>query len=306
MSIKILTSLFPLWAIIASLTAWFLPEPLVRARPAITPLLGIIMLSMGLTLTWKDFSAVTNRPLAVTAGVILQYVFMPLSAWLISMAMGLTPEVMAGMVLVGACPGGTASNVICFLAAGDVALSISLTACSTILSIVATPLLTLLYAGRTVPVPAAGMLTSICKIVLLPVILGVMINSIAGPRLRILKQILPLLSVISIVTIIGIIVALNHNSLSAAGWSTGMAVMAHNLSGLAAGYLLPWCAGWDSRTCRTIAIETGMQNSGLAVALAIKYFSAAAALPGALFSIWHNLSGSLMALLWSRASHKTE
>ncbi len=298
--ISILTTLFPVWAIAAAGAAWLWPEPFSQAKPAIVPLLGVIMLSMGMTLTWKDFAQVAKKPRAVTAGVALQYLFMPLSAWLISTALHLSPALTAGMVLVGACPGGTASNVICFLARGDVALSISLTACSTVLSVAATPFLTWLYAGQTVPVPAASMFISILKIVLVPVTAGVVLNTMAGRRLRVLKQLLPLLSVASIVFIIGIVVALNHDTIGNAGPVAAAAVVLHNLSGLGAGFLLPMLAGWDRRTCRTIAIEVGMQNSGLAVALALKYFSAAAALPGAVFSLWHNLSGSMLASWWSR------
>ncbi len=296
----ILTSLFPVWAIAAAGAASLWPGPFAQSKPAIVPLLGVIMLSMGMTLTWKDFAEVARKPYVVTAGIALQYFFMPLSAWLISAILHLSPALTAGMVLVGTCPGGTASNVICFLAGGDVALSISLTACSTALSVAATPLLTWLYAGQTVPVPAASMFISILKIVLVPVTAGVIINTLAGPRLRMLKQILPLLSVVAIVFIIGIVVALNHDSIKSTGAAVAAAVALHNLSGLAAGYALPLIAGWNTRTCRTIAIEVGMQNSGLAVALALKYFSAAAALPGAIFSLWHNLSGSILASLWSR------
>ena len=297
---RFLTSLFPLWAIAAAGAACLWPGPFAQARPAIVPLLGVIMLSMGMTLTMQDFAEVARKPRAVTVGVGLQYVFMPLSAWIISMALHLPPALMAGMVLTGACPGGTASNVICFLAEGDVALSITLTACSTILSVAATPFLTWLYAGQTVPVPAASMFLSILKIVLVPVAAGVFINTVAGSRLRTVKQILPLLSVASIVFIIGIVVALNRDTIAATGPAAAAAVILHNLSGLAAGYWLTLLAGLDRRTCRTIAIEVGMQNSGLAVALAMKYFSAAAALPGAVFSLWHNLSGSVLASWWSR------
>ena len=302
LTIMTITSLFPLWAIAVSAAAWLLPGPFVQSRPAIVPLLGVIMLSMGMTLTCGDFLEVARRPGTVAAGVFLQYFFMPLSAWLISMLLHLSPALTAGMVLVGACPGGTASNVICFLAGGNVALSITLTACSTLLSVGATPLLTLLYAGQTVPVPASSMFLSILKIVLVPVTAGIAINTMAGARLKPLKKILPLVSVGAIVFIIGIVVALNRHNLATAGIAAAAAVILHNLSGLAAGYLVPRAAGWDSKTCRTIAIEVGMQNSGLAVALALKYFSAAAALPGAVFSLWHNLSGSGLASFWSKKS----
>jgi BASS family bile acid:Na+ symporter len=205
---------------------------------------------------------------------------------------------------VGASPGGTASNLVCFLARGDLALSITLTSVSTLLAIIATPLLTWIYVGQEVPVPVLDMLISIFQVVLLPVGLGVLVNSLIGHRLAPLQQLFPLLSVLAIVFIIAIVVALNRANLAQAGLLVALAVMLHNAVGLAAGYWLGLLASGDRRTARTLAIEVGMQNSGLAVALAVKYFSAAAALPGALFSIWHNLSGSLLAAYWSGRSHQ--
>jgi len=304
MTLFICTSLFPLWAVAVACAAWLWPGPFVSARPAIVPLLGVIMLSMGMTLQWRDFVRVAERPVVIVAGVLLQFFFMPLAAWVISCLMHLGPALLVGMVLVGACPGGTASNVICYLAGGDVALSICLTTCSTILSVVATPFFTWLYAGHTVPVPVLSMFISILEIVLIPVTAGVVINTLAGPRLHAIKEALPLLSVGSIVFIIGIVVGLNHENLRYVGPAVAVAVVLHNLSGLGAGYLLPMLAGWDRRICRTLAIEVGMQNSGLAVALTLKYFSVTAALPGAVFSLWHNLSGSMLASFLSWVDRK--
>ncbi|MBT3045913.1 MAG: bile acid:sodium symporter family protein [Candidatus Thiodiazotropha sp.] len=298
--INLITRLFPLWAILFSLVAYANPDLFVDLKAAIVPLLGVVMFGMGMTLSWHNFTAVLKRPGIIGLGVLLQYLVMPLVAWLIALLLGLPPYLMAGLVLVGACPGGTASNVVCYLARGDVALSITLTTASTLLAIVATPLLTWLYVGQKVPVPVASMLWSIFKIVLMPVALGVLINTLFGRRLRGLKHIFPLLSVLAIVVIIAIIVALNRGNLATMGISVAFAVILHNLFGLAGGYWLPRSLGWDERICRTLAIEVGMQNSGLGVALAVKYFSAAAALPGALFSIWHNLTGSMLAGYWSR------
>jgi len=204
--------------------------------------------------------------------------------------------------VVGACPGGTASNVVCYLARGDVALSISLTTISTLLAIVATPLLTWFYVGQQVPVPVAQMLWSVFKIVLLPVSLGVAVNTLARERLAVVKPLFPLVSVAAIVVIIAIVVALNVGNLATMGVTVAVAVMLHNTAGLLGGYWIARLLGCDNRTSRTLSIEVGMQNSGLGVALAVKYFSAAAAVPGALFSIWHNLSGALMASYWSRNS----
>ena len=295
-----LTRLFPLWALLFSAVAYAVPGLFAAMKPAIVPLLGLVMFGMGMTLTWNHFAEVLKRPAVVGLGVFLQYLVMPLAAWLIARMLDLPPYLMAGLVLVGACPGGTASNVVCYLARGDVALSITLTTLSTLLAIVMTPLLTWLYVGQKVPVPVQSMLWSIFKIVLLPVALGVLVNSLFGRRLQGVKPLFPLLSVVAIVVIIAIVVALNRENIAAMGVAVALAVVLHNLVGLACGYGVPRLLGLDARICRTLAIEVGMQNSGLGVALAVKYFSAAAALPGALFSIWHNLSGSMLAGVWSR------
>ncbi|KAA6184457.1 bile acid:sodium symporter family protein [Thiohalocapsa marina] len=295
-----LTILFPLWALLFSALAFWRPEWFAGGKPLIVPLLGMVMFGMGMTLTWQHFAEVLRRPGRIGLGLALQYLVMPLAALGIALALQLPPELVAGLVLLGASPGGTASNVVCYLARGDIALSITLTTLSTLLAIVATPLLTWLYVGQQVPVPVGSMLWSIFKIVLLPVALGVAVNAALGHRLAAVKSAFPLLSVAAIVAIIAIIVALNQSSLASVGILVALAVVLHNAVGLAAGYWAGRLLTRDERTARTLAIEVGMQNSGLAVALAVKYFSAAAALPGALFSIWHNLSGSTLAAFWSR------
>ncbi len=295
-----LTRLFPLWALLGCAVALALPAPLAALRPAIPWLLGVVMFGMGLTLTPADFAAALRRPAVLALGVALQFAVMPALAWALARLLGLPPALLAGLVLVGAAPGGTASNVICYLARGDVALSIALTTASTLLAIVATPLLTLLYAGQAVPVPAAAMLLTIGQIVLLPVALGVIVNHRLGPRLRPLQAAFPLLSVAAIVLIIAIVVALNAHRLAQLTALLALAVALHNGLGLASGYAVARLLRLERRTARTLAIEVGMQNSGLAVALALQHFSAVAALPGALFSIWHNLSGAALAAWWTR------
>jgi BASS family bile acid:Na+ symporter len=299
-----ITAAFPLWALLLALVAYFWPSAwpdlLVDAKPLIVPLLGLVMFGMGMTLTWQSLGAVWRRPGLIGLGVLLQFLIMPCAAWAIARALGLSPALTAGLVLVGASPGGTASNVVCYLARGDLALSITLTAVSTLLAVVATPLLTLVYVGQQVPVPVLAMLVSVFKVVLLPVALGVLVNRLAGRWLQPLKHVFPLLSVLAIIGIIAIIVALNRDNLASIGALTALAVLLHNASGLILGYLAGRVITGDERTARTLAIEVGMQNSGLAVALAVKYFGASAALPGALFSVWHNLSGSMLAAVWSR------
>jgi len=299
---SMITGLFPLWALLGSLLAWMAPAGFIPLKGLIVPLLGVVMFGMGMTLTGNDFLNVLRRPFPVFLGVAMQFLLMPLAAWLLAGAAGLPAQLAVGLILVGCSPGGTASNVICYLAKGDVALSITLTTASTLLAVVATPLLTLFYAGETVPVPALDILVTVFRIIFLPVMLGVMANHFFHRALLPVRRVFPLLSVMSIVLIIMIIVALNHDSLASVASSLAAVVVLHNAIGLLGGYWLPRWLGRDRRECRTLAIEVGMQNSGLAVALAVKYFSAAAALPGALFSIWHNLSGSLLAGVWRRRS----
>ena len=296
----LLTGLFPLWALLGSLLTWVVPGWFAPLKPAIVPLLGLVMFGMGVTLTGRDFMNVLRRPFPVLLGIAMQFLLMPFAAWALAAVAGLPPQLTVGLILVGCSPGGTASNVICYLARGNVALSITLTTASTLLAVVATPLLTLLYAGETVPVPALDILITVFKIIFLPVMLGVLANHFFHRALSPVVRVFPLLSVLSIVLIIMIIVALNHDSLANVASGLAAVVVLHNLVGLLGGYWLPRWLGRDKRECRTLAIEVGMQNSGLAVALAIKYFSVTAALPGALFSIWHNLSGSLLAGIWRR------
>lgn len=292
--------LFPLWAVVLSGVALWQPELFVRAKGAITPLLGVIMFGMGMTLSWRNFRETLTRPWRVLLGVALQFGIMPAAAWLVSTVMHLPVELFVGMLLVGACSGGTASNVICYLARGDVALSITLTTASTLLGIVMTPWLMLVYAGERIDVPALSMLITICKIILLPVTLGVAANALFGSHLHRFKTVFPGVSAAAIILIIAIIAALNRNNLAEVGVWLSLAVVLHNAIGLAAGYGIARLLGQNPVIARTLSIEVGMQNSGLAVALALKYFSGITALPGALFSIWHNVSGSLLAAYWNK------
>lgn len=294
-----LTQLFPFWAIIISLLAWQYPELFRSYETWIVPLLSVVMFGMGLTLHLSDFSYVLQMPRLIFAGIALQYTIMPLTAVVLSDLMELDPVLTAGMILVGTCPGGTASNVICYLARGNVALSITLTAVSTFLAIILTPALTAELVSKTIDVPVLDMLLSILYMVIIPVSAGVLLNHVAGKILKPVRLVFPLLSVIAIVFIIAIIVSLNAQQVHQIGATVLIAVMLHNSAGLFLGYFTSRLLGYSPTECRTLAIEVGMQNSGLAVALAIKYFTATAALPGAIFSIWHNLSGSILAGFWS-------
>jgi len=283
-----------------SLFAYWQPQLLTGFNSAILPLLGIIMFGMGMTLTPASFMTVFKHPGVVALGLLLQYSLMPLIAWGLGYWLNLPLAILTGLVLVGSCPGGTASNVICYLARGDVALSITLTSCSTLLSVIMTPLLTWIFIGRQVPVPVVSMLLDILLIIIIPVTAGLLMRQWLTALTRTLESFFAPLSMIAIVVIIGIIVALSRDQIAAVAGVVLLAVVLHNMLGLIAGYGLARVSGYSSMIARTLAIEVGMQNSGLGVALAMKYFTPISALPGALFSIWHNLSGALLAVVWSR------
>ncbi len=294
------TFLFPLGAILITLMSWFYPAILTPVADYIVVLLGVVMLGMGMTLRFENFIGILRNPRIIAIGVVLQFLFMPFFAWIVAMVFGLEKSLLVGMVMVGACPGGTASNVICYLARGDVALSIMLTTVSTLLAVVMTPLMTWLYVGQEIDVPVAQMMFDIFRIIVIPVTLGVLVNHYLGDRLHVLKKVFPFISLFAIILIIGTVMALTQSQLHLVALPVLAAVVWHNLLGMLAGYYTSKRLGLDDKTCRTIAIEVGMQNSGLAVVLAKNYFSAMAALPAAVFSIWHNISGSLFAGYWAR------
>lgn len=298
--LRIITQLFPLWAILFSLCAYFVPSLFVEHKGQIVPLLTIIMLAMGLTLKPKDFLNVIHNKKAIGVGLILQFSVMPVAALLISLLLGFDPMLTIGMVLVGSVAGGTSSNVMCYLAKGDVALSITMTSISTLLGVVLTPLLVELLAGKAVDVPVAGMLMSLVKIVLVPVAGGVLLNVFFRSVTEKLELVLPLISMAAIVFIIAIVVALNAGNLATIGPIVALAVILHNGVGLASGYWICRLLGFNETVCRTVAFEVGLQNSGLATALAMKFFTPASAVAGTIFSIWHNLSGSVLAGYWAK------
>lgn len=292
--------LFPLWAILLSALAFFQPSLFIGLKTQIVPLLMIIMLAMGLTLSPKDFKQVLSSRKAVAVGVLLQFLVMPIAAFAVAMLFGFDTELTVGMLLVGSVAGGTSSNVMCYLAKGDTALSISMTAISTLLGVVLTPFLVSLMIGQSVDVPVTSMLMSLLKIVLLPVAVGVVLNTLFSKYVRKAEPVFPYVSMFAIVLIIAIVVALSAPKLAEVGLIVAAAVILHNAIGLALGYFVTKALGFDARICRTIAFEVGLQNSGLATALAVKFFTPLAALPGTMFSIWHNISGSLLASYWSR------
>jgi len=300
----LITRFFPLLAIVTAAAAYIAPGMFTPMGDAIVPLLTLIMFSMGLTLTMDSFRDVLKTPGKIIVGTLMQFLLMPLAAFLIALGLSMDSSLMTGLVLVGCCPGGTASNVICYLARGNLALSISLTMVSTLLSVVATPLLTWVYLGQAIDVPITDMMLSILQIVIVPVVAGLLLNTWIGGSLKKMEWILPLISVLAIIVIIGIVVALNRDNLAVMSVAVFFAVMAHNALGIGGAYGLGKLIGYEESTCRTLAIEVGMQNSGLGVALATQFYTTAATLPGAVFSLWHNLSGSLLAGFWGKHDEK--
>ena len=293
------SSYFAVWVLLGSVVAFFIP-PLAGLTAYIAPLLGLVMFGMGLTLTGQDFVRVFKKPLYVAIGVAAQFTIMPLLALLLAVTLRLPPELAAGVILLGCCPGGTASNVITYLAKGDVPLSVTMTSVSTVLAPLLTPVLMLILAGSWLPVDAGGLFVSILQIVLLPVLAGVVVNTFLGQTVRRVTPILPLVSVAAIVVIVMAVVAASRENLLTVGPLIFVIVVVHNLTGLALGYGLGHLAGVNPSGRRAISIEVGMQNSGLSVALASVHFGGLAALPGAIFSIWHNVSGPALATYWSR------
>lgn len=291
--------LFPVWALLVSIVAFMAPARFHLLGPLVTPLLALIMFAMGVTLRIGDFRRIAQRPAPVLAGLGLHYLIMPLAAWAIAHLLNMPPEIAAGMILVGSVASGTASTLMVYLSRGDVALSVSISALSTCVGVVATPLLTRLYVSADIVVHGWSMLVSILEVVAIPVLLGLLLNHVAHRLVRALEPALPLVSIVAILLIIGTVVAGAQASIVTVGPLVMVGVVLHNGIGLLGGYWGGRLLRFDETTCRTLALEVGMQNSGLAAALSRLYISPAAALPAALFSVWHNLSGSLLAGFWA-------
>lgn len=273
---------------------------------AITPMLGVVMFGMGLTLKPNDFRPVLMRPKDIIVGELAQFVVMPGLGWLICHVLDLPKDLALGVILVGCCPGGTASNVICYLAKGDVALSVAMTAVSTLLAPLVTPALVMLLAGKSIDVDVVGMFMSIVQVVILPIVLGFLVSHYFSRLTQKVVPILPMVSTLAIAFIIGIVVSLNARSIMACSMIVAVAVILHNLLGLLLGYFAGKAMGLKSDKRTAISIEVGMQNSGLATSLAGTHFAMypMAAVPGAIFSVWHNFSGSIAAAIFRRLNKK--
>ena len=265
-------------------------------------LLMIVMFGMGLTMKLSDFAIVFRRPRDVIIGCLAQFIVMPLLAFALGRLFGLSDELLVGVVLVGTCPGGTASNVMTYLAKGDTALSVGMTSINTLLAPVLTPLLTYLYLRTSVSVDVRSMFISIIQVVIVPIGLGLLINRLFGKYTQKLSDALPTVSVTAICLIVASVVSHNSEKILSTGIVIFAVVILHNLLGYLCGYLVGVVFKMDLPRKKAVAIEIGMQNSGLATSLAGTAFPnlAMATVPGAVFSVWHNISGAILAGWFSR------
>ena len=292
---------FALWVVLFAGIALIVPEAFVWLKAYIIWMLGIIMFGMGMTMTVDDFKGVLHSPKAVVIGVVAQFMLMPGLAYLLCQLFQLPPAIAIGVILVGCCPGGTASNVITYMAKGNTALSVACTSVSTILAPVLTPAIFYLLASQWIEINAMSMLGSILQVVLFPIILGLIVRSVLKQKVETYIQVMPLISVLAIVAIVAAIIAGSKTQILESGLLILAVVALHN--GL--GYLLGFGASrlfkLPYADSKAIAIEVGMQNSGLGVALAAVHFAASpiTAVPSAIFSLWHNISGPALATYWA-------
>lgn len=291
---------FALWVLVFGILSYAFPSVFKPLGSWITILLGIVMFGMGLTLTTDDFREVFRQPRDVLIGVLGQFVIMPVVAYVLCLVFELPPDLAVGVMLVGCCPGGTASNVMTFLARGDVALSVTITSCTTLLAPVITPCLMYLFASQWLAIDPWGMFLSIVEIVVIPIAGGVIVHKLAGEKIEAAVTALPLISVTAIVLIVAAVVSASADQILKAGALVFAVVVLHNSFGMLLGYLLGKVTGMNLAKRKCLAIEVGMQNSGLGVALATVHFAAnpLSALPSAIFSFWHNISGPVMATIF--------
>ena len=297
---------FALWVVLFAGIALIVPEAFVWLKAYIIWMLGIIMFGMGMTMTVDDFKGVLHSPKAVVIGVVAQFMVMPGLAYLLCQLFQLPPAIAIGVILVGCCPGGTASNVITYMAKGNTALSVACTSVSTILAPILTPAVFYLLASQWIEINAMSMLGSILQVVLFPIILGLIVRSVLKQKVETYIQVMPLISVLAIVAIVAAIIAGSKTQILESGLLILAVVALHN--GL--GYLLGFGASrlfkLPYADSKAIAIEVGMQNSGLGVALAAVHFAASpiTAVPSAIFSLWHNISGPALATYWASKANQ--
>ncbi len=300
---------FALWVIFFAVITYFYSPFFKPVAAYISILLGIVMFGMGLTLSPRDFSEVFTRPLQVVAGMAGQFIIMPLLAFALVIIMKLPPEIASGVMLVGCCPGGTSSNVMSFIGKGDVPLSVTITACTTLLAPVVTPSLFYVFASQWIDIDPYAMFISIIQIVILPIIGGVVLNVLFRKAVSKVVVCLPMISVFAIIAIVTAVVASSASRLVDTGLLIFAVVVLHNCLGYVCGYFMGRFLKMGLAQKKTMAIEIGMQNSGLSVALANRLaqngvVDPIAAVPGAIFSVWHNISGTIIATIFANMTEE--
>ncbi len=300
---KLISDYMGVLVLLAAVVALITPGTFSGIKPTvINPMLGVIMFGMGMALQIKDFNIVFSHPKDVLIGCLAQFTVMPMLAWTLARLFSLDEALTIGVVLVGCCPGGTASNVITYLAKGDLALSVGMTAVSTLLAPLLTPLLVWFLVGKSVDVDVAGMLLSILWVVILPIVAGLVVKSLWTKFTERATAYLPAVSSLAIAFLVLVIISANAQRLLMGGMIIILVVMLHNLCGLSLGWLIGRVLRLPDAKRRAISIEVGMQNSGLASSLATLHFATypMATIPGAIFSVWHNISGAIVARLYAR------
>ncbi|MGE8034118.1 bile acid:sodium symporter family protein [Lysinibacillus sp. NPDC093692] len=301
---QFVSNTFAIWVLLFAALAFFIPSGFSWIGAYITTLLGIVMFGMGLTITVADFKEVLTRPKDVTVGVVGQFLIMPTLAFLLVKLFNLQPEIAIGVILVGCCPGGTSSNVMTFLSKGDVALSVTVTSITTLLAPIVTPGLIYLFASEYIDVAPSALFMSIVKVIIIPIALGFIVQKFFNKQAKASVKVMPLVSVVAIVAIVAAVVAGNQQKIAETGLIIFAVVVLHNCLGYFIGYLFGKIFGMNLAKKKAIAIEVGMQNSGLGASLAVAHFSPLAAVPSAIFSVWHNISGPIIATIFSRMNDK--
>lgn len=297
---------FALWVLLFAFLAFQFPEYFTQFRHYIPYLLGIVMFGMGITLTFNDFGEVFKRPKSVIIGVVAQFVVMPTIAFCLAKGFNLPADLAIGVILVGACPGGTSSNVMTYLARGNTALSVACTTISTLLAPILTPAIFYVLASQWININASAMFISVLQMVLFPIFLGLIVRALFKKRINELSQTMPLVSVISIVLILSAVVAVSKDKIVESGLLIFGVVVLHNCLGYLIGFLAAKALRLNNFDSKAVSIEVGMQNSGLGAALAAAHFNPIAAVPSAIFSFWHNVSGPIVANIFSNMKNGDE
>ena len=304
---EIITKYMAVIVLVAAAAAFIWPETMSAIKTSwVTPMLGCVMFGMGLTLDLRDFAKVFSRPKNVLIGTLCQFLIMPLLAAGLCAIFRLPQELAVGVILVGCCPGGTSSNVITYLSKGDVALSVGMTGVSTLLAPLMTPLLVKIFAGQMIPVDFWGMFLSIIEVVIAPIALGLIVKEFLPKATRHITTYLPAFSATVITLIVIAVVSANAAKLHSCGLLVIAVVVLHNILGYTLGFFAGWFLRLRMPERTAISVEVGMQNSGLACSLAATHFQtlAMATVPGAVFSVWHNISGALLSRIFIRLNSR--